>query len=218
MPNQADRCFQYLRVRVGDDREPASIVHCHAPAAEKRRLTVRLRALIFLACQEACAGDRFIWGGGFDTKFLQATILVRSILDCYASQTGAAQPGKLQLVISHPEKFEYYDFAMTHGLRAVETNSEVGVSFGGVSDAHDLVVARVFGLGSSPPAQKKADAPLPRSAAQPATSSAAANIVASTDGRCEPPAAPQNTEQLENLSDRREAACTRNTAVHGRAG
>ena len=35
VPDQADRCFQHLRVCVGDDREPVSIVNCHAPASKK---------------------------------------------------------------------------------------------------------------------------------------------------------------------------------------
>ena len=81
------------------------------------------------------------------------------------------------------------DLAMTHGLRSVQTNSKVGASFGGASPAHDLVVAKVFGLGCSRPPQDKADEPSPvvritaaqppltwratrsppRSAAQPAT-------------------------------------------------
>ena len=191
VPDQAHRCFQHLRVRVGDDREPVSIVNCHVPALKKRGLRVDGRLRTFLACHKACAGDRFIWGGDFNTGVIQLTALVQSIDNSYTIDSSAAQPGSLQLVFSHPLRFKHGDLAMTHGLRSVQTNSEVGAFFDGASGAHDLVVAKVFGLGGSRPAQKKADGPSPvlritaqqppltwaptrsppRSAAQPATSS-----------------------------------------------
>ena len=177
VPDQADRCFQHFRVRVGDDSEPVSIVNCHAPASKKLGLTMDVRMRTFLACNEACAGDRFIWGGHFNTAVILLSALVQSIDDSYTIDSSVAQPGSLQLVFSRPSNFKHGDFAMINRLRSVQTNSEVGASFDGASPAHDLVVAKVFGLGASRPAQEKAQPPLtrpaprspPRSAAQPAT-------------------------------------------------
>ena len=60
VPDQADRCFQHLRVRVGDNREPVSIVNCHMPASKERRLTADGRGSTLRVCHNACAGDRFI--------------------------------------------------------------------------------------------------------------------------------------------------------------
>ena len=93
VPDQADRCFQYFRVRVGDDSEPVSIVNCHAPASKKQSLTVDGRMRTFRACNNACAGDRFIWGGNFNTGVFQLTTLVESIDDSYAVDSSVAQPG-----------------------------------------------------------------------------------------------------------------------------
>ena len=159
--DQADRCFQHLRVCVGDDTEPVSIINCHAPASIKRGLTVAGRMRTLLACHEACAGDRFIWGGDFNTGLLQLTALVQSIDDSYTIDSSAAQPGSLQLVFSHPLRFKHGDIAMTYGLRSVQVNSKVGAFFHGVTDAHDLVVAKVFGVGGSRTPGKKADGPSP---------------------------------------------------------
>ena len=188
VPDQADRCFQHLRVFVGDDKEPVSIVNCHAPASNDRRLTVDGRRNTLLACHNACAGDRFIWGGDFNTGTIQLSALVQKICHSYTIDSSAAQPGCLQMVFSNPSTFKPGDLAMTYGLRSVQTNSEVGASFDGASDAHDLVVVKVFlrtvlenATGTSPVLQVTAANPpltwgatrsLPSSAAQPATSSA----------------------------------------------
>ena len=190
VPDQADRCFQHLRVFVGDDKEPVSIVNCHAPASNERRLTVDGRRSTLLACHNACAGDRFIWGGDFNTGMIQLSALVQKICHSYTIDPSAAQPGcfSLQMVFSNPSTFKPGDLAMTYGLRSFQTNSEVGASFDGASDAHDLVVAKVFlravlenATGTSPVLQVTAANPpltwgvkysVPSSAAQPATSSA----------------------------------------------
>ena len=150
VPDQADRCFQHLRVRVDDDSEPVSIVNCQSAG-----LTVSGRMRTFLACHNACARDRFIWGGDFNTGVIQLTALVQSIGDSYTIDSSAAQPGSLQLVFSHPLRFKHGDLAMTHGLRSVQTSSEVGALFHGVSDVHDLGVAKVF----VPRGLEKADEP-----------------------------------------------------------
>ncbi len=92
VPDQPGRRFHYLRVRVGDDSEPVSIVNCHVPASKKVKLTVDTRQLTFLAFHRACAGDRFIWGGDFNTGVIQATALVQSIDDSYNVNSTAAQP------------------------------------------------------------------------------------------------------------------------------
>ena len=91
-------CFQHLRVRVGDDTEPVSIVNCNAHASNKRELSMGVRMRTFLACHNACAGDRFIWGGDFNTGVIQLSTLVQSIDDSYTIDSSAAQPGSLQLV------------------------------------------------------------------------------------------------------------------------
>ena len=152
VPDQSDRCFQHLRVRIGDDSEPVSIVNCHAPATRKRGLTADGRMRTFLACHEACAGDRFIWGGDFNTGVTHLTTLLQSIDDSYIMNSSAAQPGSMQLIFSHPLRFKHGDLAMTKGLSSVQVNSEVGAFFNGASNDHDLVVAKVFGLGGSRPA------------------------------------------------------------------
>ena len=187
VPDQADRCFQHLRVLVGDDKEPVSIVNCHAPASNERRLTVDGRRSTLLACHNACAGDRFIWGGDFNTGMIQLSALVQKLCHSYTIDSSAAQPGSLQMVFSNPLTFKPGDLAMTYGLRSVQTNSEVGASFDGASDAHDLVVAKVFlhrdlenatepspvllVTAAHPPLTWGATRSPPSSAAQPATSS-----------------------------------------------
>ena len=152
VPDQADRCFQHLRVRVGDDTEPVSIINCHVPASKERELTTDGRMHTFLACHKACAGDRFIWGGDLNTGVIQLTALMQNIDKSYTLDS-AAHPGSyccrvgaLQLAFSDPLRFKHGDLVMTHGLRSFQTNSEVGAFFNGASDAHDLVVAKVSGI------------------------------------------------------------------------
>ena len=142
---QRDRCFQHFRVRTSDRDEPISIVNCHAPSSKKRKLTVDMRRRYFAAFHEVCAGSPFIWGGDFNTGLIQLMTLLAGIDDRYDLDSNPAQPGSLQTVFSHPLKFKHGDFAVTFGLCSVQVNSEIGVSFNGTSDAHDVVVAKVFG-------------------------------------------------------------------------
>ena len=57
--------------------------------------------------------------------------------------SSAAQPGAVEVVYSHPLRTKHGDLALVHGLCAIQVNSEVGNFQQGVSDAHDLVVAKV---------------------------------------------------------------------------
>ena len=158
---QRDRCFQHFRVRTSDRDEPISIVNCHAPSSKKRKLRVDMRRRYFAAFHEACAGSPFIWGGDFNTGLIQLMTFLAGIDDRYTQDSSAAQPGSLQTVFSHPLKFKHGDLAVTFGLCSVQVNSEIGFSFNGTSDAHDVVVAKVFGNA--------------RSAAQPARQENAGN-------------------------------------------
>ena len=156
---QEHRSFQHFRVRMEGDDDPVSIIHCHAPASTKRGLTVSERTQYFTAFHTACAADRFIWGGDFNTGVIQLTILLKSIDSRYTGEergaSSAAQPGTmssdaskpaaLHLVFSHPIRFKHGDLAVTSGLCSVQVNSEVGQFYKGASDAHDLVVAKVIG-------------------------------------------------------------------------
>ncbi|MFM7990345.1 MAG: hypothetical protein ACKPKO_64620, partial [Candidatus Fonsibacter sp.] len=56
--------------------------------------------------------------------------------------SSAAQPGAVEVVYSHPLRAKPGDLALVHGLCAIQVNSEVGNFQQGVSDAHDLVVAK----------------------------------------------------------------------------
>eukprot|EP00959_Pyramimonas_sp_CCMP1952_P110457 2310801-Pyramimonas_sp.AAC.1 len=94
------------------------------------------RKRAFPACRSARAGDCFIWGGDFNAGIIQLTALVQNIDEGYAAcqvsiDSGAAQPGSLQLVFSHPMRFKHGDLAMARGLRSVQTNSEIGAFFDG---------------------------------------------------------------------------------------
>ena len=164
VPGQSYRCFQHLRLRVGDDSEPISIVNCDAPATKQRGWTTDGRLCTFMACQKACHLDPFIWGGNLNTGVIQLIQHLQSIGVAepghFASNsTSAAQPESLQLVFSRPN-YLHGDVALTNGLRTIQTNSEVGVSFDGASGAHDLVVAKVCGLAGSRPADDKCRTPL----------------------------------------------------------
>jgi hypothetical protein len=72
VPNQLDRSFQHFRVSVAGDEAPISIINCHAPASKKRGLNVDGRRCYVEAADDACAGDRFIWGGDFNTGSISA--------------------------------------------------------------------------------------------------------------------------------------------------
>jgi hypothetical protein len=164
--NQSERCFQHFRVRVARDDAPVSIINCHAPASKKRGLTVDGRMRYFQAFHTACAADRFIWGGDFNTGVIQLTALVQSIDARYAVERGgdssAAQPGSLQIVFSHPLRFKHGDIAVTYGLCSVQVNSKVGNFYNGASDAHDLVVVKAFGKvvpPGGPTASASSDSP-----------------------------------------------------------
>ena len=141
---QRDRCFQHFRVRTSDRDEPISIVNCHAPSSKKRKLTVDMRRRYFAAFHEVCAGSPFIWGGDFNTGLIQLMTLLAGIDDRYDLDSNPAQPGSLQTVFSHPLKFNRGDFAVTFGLCSAQGDSEIGASFNGASDDHDVVVVTVF--------------------------------------------------------------------------
>ena len=49
VPTQVDRSFQHFRVRVEGDEAAISIINCHAPASQKRGLTVDGRTRYFTA-------------------------------------------------------------------------------------------------------------------------------------------------------------------------
>ena len=127
--DQPYRCFQHLRVRVGDDREAISIVNCYA---HRCGWTVDARRQTFLACHRACADDRFIWGGEFSTGTVQLSSMIEKIDSRMTINASAAQPGSLH--------------SLTYGLRSVQTDSKVGAQFKGASDKYNLVIANVFGL------------------------------------------------------------------------
>jgi hypothetical protein len=154
VPNQNDRSFQHLRVSVAGDEAPISIINCHAPASKKRVLSADGRKRYVRAAHDACAGDRFIWGGDFNTGSIQLTALMTSIDSRYTSGEGdlssAAQPGAVQVLYSHPIRNSHGDLAVSYGLGAIQINSQVGRNHKGVSDAHDLVIAKVFATDGSP--------------------------------------------------------------------
>ena len=185
--DQPKRCFQHLRVSVGDDTDPISIVNCHAYSTKQHRLTAEGRLDMFMACQDACANDRFIWGGDFNTGIVQLHNLMQSINSSWFTAQSTTD-GSLQLLYSHQYNCacKHGDVALIHGLRSVPTDSKVGAFYKGASTAHDLVVAKVFELRDLRPADSNAvrqslheritaaTPPLaysPSSAAQPATSS-----------------------------------------------
>ena len=168
MKTQRDRCFQHFRVRTSERDEPISIVNCHAPCSRKRKLTVAGRLRYFTAFHEACAGDPFIWGGDFNTGLIQLATLLDDIDDRYTMDSSAAQPGSLQTVFSHPLQWRNGDLAVTFGLCSAQVNSKIGASFNGASDAHDVVVTKVFGNTSRLAPRPEPEASSSRSAAQPA--------------------------------------------------
>ena len=158
---QRDRCFQHFRVRTSERDEPISIVNCHAPSSWQRKLTAAGRLRYFTAFHEACAGDPFIWGGDFNTGLIQLATLLERIDDRYTMDSSAAQPGSLQTVFSHPLQWRHGDLAVTFGLCSAQVNSNVGASFKGASDAHDVVVTKVFGNTSRPAPRPEPEWPMP---------------------------------------------------------
>jgi hypothetical protein len=50
----------------------------------------------------------------------------------------------LNFIFSHPVGWKHGDVAVTYGLYSFQVDSKVGVRHGGASDAHDLVVVKVF--------------------------------------------------------------------------
>ena len=74
-----DRSFQHLRVLVAGDDVPISIINCHAPSSKKRALSSDRRRLYLTAVHNACAGDRFIFGGDFNTGFIQIAAFLKGI-------------------------------------------------------------------------------------------------------------------------------------------
>jgi hypothetical protein len=192
MPQQSDRCYQHFRVRVQGDSDAVSIINCHAPSSNKRKLTDDGRRGYFRSFHYESSPDRFIWGGDFNTKLILFTTLMQEIDPRYTSEQdetssaaqpgptpGAAQPAGMQFIFSHRVGFRHGDVAITYGLCSVQVNSKVGVSQVGASDAHDLVVAKVFCTDYR--------MPVVASATQAAGSSSSAAQPASADQPLPPP-------------------------------
>ena len=146
--NNTDRSFQHLRVFVAGDDVPISIINCHAPSSKKRPLTASCRKRYLLAAHNVCAGDRFVWGGDFNTGCIQFTAIMKGIDSRYSGEEGDISSA-LQVCYSHPMKSRDGDLAVSYGLAAIQTDSAVGKSHDGVSDAHDLVIANVFATHGS---------------------------------------------------------------------
>ena len=192
MPQQSDRCYQHFRVRVQGDSDAVSIINCHAPSSNKRKLTDEGRRGYFRSFHYESSPDRFIWGGDFNTKLILFTTLMQEIDPRYTSKQdetssaaqpgptpGAAQPAGMQFIFSHRVGFRHGDVAITYGLCSVQVKSEVGVTQGGASDAHDLVVSKVFCTDYR--------MPVVASATQAAGSSSSAEQPASADQPLPPP-------------------------------
>ena len=146
--NNTNRSFQHLRVFVAGDGVPISIINCHAPSSKKRVLTSNGRKLYLTAAHNVCAGDPFIFGGDFNTGFIQITAFMKGIDARYRGGEGDLSSA-LQVCYSHPFKGRAGDLAVSYGLGAIQIDSAVGTSHNGVSDAHDLVIASVFATHGS---------------------------------------------------------------------
>ena len=177
VPFQRERCFQHFRVRMGERDVPISIVNCHAPSSRQRMLPLDGPQRYCTAFHEACAGDPFIWGGDFNTGIGHLFTILERMDERYFRVTRAKQPGSLQAVVSNPLMFRHGDAARTFGLYTVQVNSEIGVSFDGASDEHDVVVAMVYGIATSPAPRPEPEASSASSAAQPALQGAASSAV-----------------------------------------
>ena len=135
----AGRTFQHLRIHVEGIEAPTSIINFNIAAAPRRKMSSTERLQYFRACREACHNDRFIWGG-CNIGLIQLLVLLQS----FGPRFSDGPNGSLRVVYSHPTKGRQGDFAVTYDFFAVQVNSQVGVNFGGVSDDHDLVIAKVF--------------------------------------------------------------------------
>ena len=71
----------------------------------------------------------------------------------YDAIPSAEQPG-MQMVYSHKVGCQQGDLALTYDSQAAQVDSRVGETHGGVSDAHDLVIAKVFGKSKPSDATK----------------------------------------------------------------
>jgi hypothetical protein len=145
---QLDRCYQHFRVRMQGDNEAVSIINCHAPSSFKRKLTNDGRQIYFKSFHATSYPDRFIWGGDLNTALIMITKVMRELHPRYTSTKGetstAAQPGPTQFIFSHQVGCKHGDVAITYGLYSRQDDSKVGIRHGGASDAHDLVVAKIF--------------------------------------------------------------------------
>ena len=143
-PQQPERSFQHFRVLVDDIASVVTIVNCHAPASKKTGLTMAGRKHYLQAFHDASGADPFIWGGDINTGVMNLSSLMKDLdMKFKLEPSSAAQPGAVEVVYSHPLRAKHGDLALVHGLCAIQVNSEVGNFQQGVSDAHDLVVAKV---------------------------------------------------------------------------
>jgi hypothetical protein len=222
MPHKSDRCYQHFRVRVQGDSDTVSIINCHAPSSSKRHLTNAGRERYFRSFHCESSPDRFIWGGDFNTNLILLSTLMREIDPRYNSEqdetSSAAQPGPtpgaaqtagMQLIFSHLVGWRHGDVAITFGLYSFQVNSKVGVSQEGASDAHDLVVVKVFctdrrkpvvasanraaGSSSSSEQLASADQPLPPPLKQ-------ARSASSSSTESVPPVVPSTAAPEEHVS------------------
>ena len=141
------RCFQHLRLRMPKDNQPVSIINYLAPAMELPSAYQHKQTLN--ACNTACEGERFIWGGFFNLDDNQLVNLMKDVDERYTFDSSAAQPGTLQLAFAHPRNYMRGDLAMIHGMRCEHTDSQVGQYRQGASDSHDLVAVKVIDFGGS---------------------------------------------------------------------
>ena len=157
VPHQPERCYQHFRVRLQRDGDAVSIINCHAPSSFKRKLNNDSRRNYFRSFHCVSSPDRLIWGGDFNTKLIMISTLMEELDPRYTSKQGetssaaqpgsthsAAQPAGLNFIFSHPVGWKHGDVAVTYGLYSFQVDSKVGVRHGGASDAHDLVVVKVF--------------------------------------------------------------------------
>ena len=99
------------------------------------------------AFHEASGEDSCIWGGDFHTNISKAIWRLRGdVHKRYARREnccdmfGAERPG-LRVVLPRNNPANEKDLAITYGLHVLQDDTSIGASFGGSSDAHDLVVA-----------------------------------------------------------------------------
>ena len=99
-------------------------------------------------------------GGDFNTGFIQLLRVMPQVHRRYnITDLDDVDSKGLRILFSALRDHEPGDIALTYGITAVQEDSKVGKQHGGVSDAHDLVVARVFDTAStSTAAQPGSDA------------------------------------------------------------